>query len=323
MLGRMVIYTDLSDNQFEELVIEFCVELLGYGVQGFVTGMDGGRDARFCGKAQRIPSVSSPWEGNIVIQAKHTELLNKSFAEADFSGDNEDSVLAKEVDRIRSLVERDELDYYILFANRRLTGVTDENVRKFISLKSGVAIDRIKIVDESELDRFCKRFPEAIERAALTPGKSPPQIDPTALAEVITKLAHYKGQIDELMEGEKRPPERRTSPDDKNRLNGLREGYFTKTIRRYMVDFRVIREFLGHPDSQPYVHLYDEVAEELQAKLVAWSDPDVPYERLLEQLIANLMRHDFDLRTNKRLTRTVVFYMYCNCDIGGENDSAE
>lgn len=314
----MVNYTDLSDTQFEELVIEFCVELLGYGVQGFVTGMDGGRDARFCGRAQLIPSTSSPWDGNIIIQAKHTELLNKSFSEADFSGDGDDSVIAKEVERVKSLFERGELDYYMLFSNRRLTGVTDEELRKFISSRSGIANDRVKIVDKSELDRFCKRFPDAIVRANLNPAKSPPQIDPTDLAEVITRLAEYKGQLDELMEGEVLPPEKRTSPEEKNRLNGLREEYFKRTIRRYMVDFGVIRNFLGHPESQPYVHLYDEVAEELQAKLVAWSDLEVPYERLLEQLIANLLRLDFDLRTNKRLTRTVVFYMYCNCDIGGE-----
>jgi hypothetical protein len=319
----MLIYTDLSDTQFEELVIEFCIALLGFGVQGFVTGMDGGRDARFYGRAQLVPSTAAPWDGSIIIQAKHTELLNKSFAEADFCGDVDGSVLAKEVIRIKSLYDRGELTYYMLFSNRRLTGVTDEAVREYISSRTGVPKDRIRIYDESELDRLRKRFPEAVDRACLNPGKSPPQIDPTNLAEIITRLAEYKGKLDELMEGEKRPPTRRTSPEEKNRLNGLREDYFKRTIRGYMVEFEVIREFLGYPESQPYVKLYDDVAEELQAKLVAWSDPNVPYERLLEQLIANMFRLDFDLRVNKRLTRTVVFYMYCNCDIGGEDDSAQ
>jgi len=323
VINTDVIYTDLSATQFEELVIELCIDLLGYGVQGFVSGMDGGRDARFAGKAQLFPSESSPWEGTIVIQAKHTELLNKSFSEAEFSGDNGDSVLAIEMERIARLVSRDELDYYMLFANRRLTGVTDEKIRRLIASKTKIEMNRIKIVDESELDRYCKRFPEAVKRASLTPGNSPPQIDPMMLAEVITRLGHYKGQIDELMEGKKLPPANRTSPEEKNRLNGLREGYFKKTIRPHMPDFGVIQEFLSHPASHPYVQLYDEVAEELQAKLVAWSDPKVPYERLIEQLIANLLRRDFDLRMNKRLTRTVVFYMYCHCDIGGEDDSAE
>ena len=75
-----ITYHNLSDLQFEELVIEFCAELLGNGVQGFVTGPDGGRDARFSGTAMLVPSETDPWSGKIVIQAKHTELLNKAFS---------------------------------------------------------------------------------------------------------------------------------------------------------------------------------------------------------------------------------------------------
>ncbi len=85
-----------------------------------------------------------------------------------------------------------------------------------------------------------------------------------------------------------------------------------------MVDFPAIRSFLGHPDNQPYVRLYEDTASELEVKLDAWTDPDLPYERLLESLITRLFQRDFDLRNNKRLTRTVVYYMYCNCDIGND-----
>lgn len=37
-----IAYHNLSDRQFEELVIELCVELLGHKVQGFVSGADEG-----------------------------------------------------------------------------------------------------------------------------------------------------------------------------------------------------------------------------------------------------------------------------------------
>lgn len=315
----MIVYDNLSELQFEELVIEFCVELLGHGVQGFVTGKDGGRDARFVGKARLIPSDADPWDGKVVIQAKHTELLNKSFSEADFSGDSDGSVLSKELPRIKALYDRKELNYYMLFSNRRLTGVTDEAVRKMISDGTGLPIDRVFNVDVSQMDRYCKRFPQAVANASLTPGLSPPEIDPNDLAEVITKIANFRDQLDELMEGEDLPPERRVSPAEKNAANGLREEYFRRTIRPRMVDFPVIRHFLGLPESQPLVSLYEDMAEELASKLVAWTHPDVPYEQLLEQLIAQLFKRDFDLRKHRRLTRTVVFYMYCNCDIGGES----
>ena len=110
-----IAYHNLSDRQFEELVIELCVELLGHGVQGFVTGKDGGRDARFAGRANLIPSEAEPWNGSIVIQAKHTEMLNKSFAESDFSGDGKTSILAEEIPRIKAMIQAGELQFYMLY----------------------------------------------------------------------------------------------------------------------------------------------------------------------------------------------------------------
>ncbi len=314
-----IAYHNLSDRQFEELVIELCVELLGHGVQGFEAGKDGGRDARFSGTARLIPSEAEPWSGSIVIQAKHTEMLNKKFSESDFSGEGDTSILGKEIPRIRAMIRDDELQYYMLFANRRLTGVAEPKIRKKIADATGLNADRIRLYDTSELDRLVKRLPGSVDRADLNPAKSPPDIDPQDLAEVITKLARYKQELNDLMEGSEPPPEHRVSSREKNRRNRLREDYFKNVIRPKMVDFPAISSFLGHPDNQPYVKLYEDTASELEALLIAWTDPDVPYERLLETLITRLFQRDFDLRKDKRLTRTVVYYMYCICDIG--NDS--
>ncbi len=306
-----LLFHNLSDRQFEELVIEFCVELLGHGVQGFVSGKDGGRDARFVGAAKEY----GDWNGTIVIQAKHTEMINRSFSESDFSGDNESSTLAKEIPRIEAMLKQNELDYYLLFSNRRLTGVTDAEIRLRISAATGLDKNRVRLFDISELDRLVKRFPVAVERADLNPAKSPVDIDPHDLAEVITALAQYRNALDELMEGTEPPPEHRITPAQKNQANGLRDEYFKKQIQPAMVDFPSVRRFLGHPENQPYVRLYEDTAGELEAKLDAWAAPGIPFERLLEVLIGRLFDRDVDLRKNRKLTRTVVFYMYCNCDI--------
>lgn len=311
-------YHNLSPAQFEELVIEFCVELLGHGVQGFVTGKDGGRDAHFDGKANLLPSSQAPWEGKIVVQAKHTELLNKSFSESDFRGS--DSTISKECKRICKLLKAKELDYYLLFANRRLTGVEEPKIRKTISDSTGLAQDCIRLYDSSELDRLCKRHPDAVTRADLNPGRAPMDFDPLDLANVITKLADYKSVLNELLEGDTLPPAQRISAKEKNASNGLKEAYFKKAIRPRMVDFPSIQQFLSHPDNQPFVKLYEDVADELEGKLTAYNADDVEYERLLETMITRLFSRDFDLRQHRRLTRAVVFYMYCHCDIGNPTD---
>jgi len=304
-------FHNFSARQFVELVIEFCVELLGHGVQGFVSGKDGGRDARFVGQAKEF----GDWNGTIVIQAKHTEMMNRAFSESDFSGDSDTSILAKELPRIKALLKQNELDYYLLFSNRRLTGITDAEIRHRIATETGLDKNRVRLFDISEMDRLVKRFPVAVDRADLNPAKSPVDIDPQDLAEVIAALAQYRNVLDELMEGTEPPPEQRITPSQKNKANGLRDEYFKKQIQPAMVDFPSVRRFLGHPENQPYVRLYEDTASELEAKLDAWAEPDIPFERLLEVLIGRLFDRDVDLRKNRKLTRTVVFYMYCNCDI--------
>jgi hypothetical protein len=307
----IISYHNLSDRQFEELVIEFCCELLGPSVQGYVSGRDGGRDARFNGQARDYPD----WNGVVIVQAKHTEMPNRSFSESDFSGYGESSILGKEIPRIRRLVSENELNYYMLFANRRLTGVEDAVVRNRIAIETGLEKDCIRLFDESELDRLAKRLPDAVERACLNPAKSPPEIDPRDLAEVIVALASYRPQLDVLLEGTEPPPEHRITPDQKNAARGLRIEYFRRQIQPTMIDFAVIRRFLSHPENQMYVRLYEDTAAEVDAKLDAWANPDEPFEKLIEILLSRLCSRDNDLRKHRKLTRTVVYYMYCNCDI--------
>ena len=77
-------YENLGDDQFEKLIVVMSSYLFGNAVQGFCKGPDGGRDARFVGTAQDFPSGSCPWQGTVIIQAKHTNGYNKSFSEKDF-----------------------------------------------------------------------------------------------------------------------------------------------------------------------------------------------------------------------------------------------
>src|ERR1041384_6159612 len=112
-------YEDLSDGQFEKLVVLLCHRLLGIAVQGFAKGPDGGRDAKFVGTAQLHPSTTAPWVGTTIIQAKHTIGYNRNFSESDFhnSKPGTKSVINEELPRITKLRKNKELDHYMLFAN--------------------------------------------------------------------------------------------------------------------------------------------------------------------------------------------------------------
>ena len=102
---------NLTDTEFEILVALICSEILGTGTIVFSDGKDGGRDAEFKG--------TKPWIGKIIIQAKHTHRNNASCSESDFQSILKTSVIPA----IKKLKKKNEIDFYLLFTNRKLSGV--------------------------------------------------------------------------------------------------------------------------------------------------------------------------------------------------------
>lgn len=147
-------YEDLSDEQFETLVIFICQKLLGISVLGFSKGADGGRDAKFVGVAELHPSKSAPWVGTTIVQAKHTNGYNRLFSESDFYSETaEKTILSEELHRIKGLKERRQLDHYMLFSNRRLAGNAESEIRASISRECGIPESSIYLcgVEQVEL----------------------------------------------------------------------------------------------------------------------------------------------------------------------------
>ena len=91
---------ELSDDEFEALVASICEEILGTGTIIFSTGKDGGRDAKFTGTSNSFPSITAPWSGKFIIQAKHTVKIDASCSDSEFN-----AKLKLEVDRIKKLIE--------------------------------------------------------------------------------------------------------------------------------------------------------------------------------------------------------------------------
>ena len=155
-------YEDLSPEQFETLIVLICQRLLGMAVKGFAKGPDGGRDAKFIGTAQLHPSSAAPWSGIIIIQAKHTNGYNRHFAEGDFYNPKkpENSVLGKEVPRIKKLRDTKQADHYMLFAKRRLGGNADADITAYLASECGFQEASIYLCDVEQLELWLKQFPD-------------------------------------------------------------------------------------------------------------------------------------------------------------------
>lgn len=315
-------YEDLSPDQFENLVVFICKRLLGISTQGFTKGPDSGRDAKFVGTAELHPSKAAPWKGTVIIQAKHTNGFNRHFSESDFfSKSSSYNVLGEEIPRIKKLRDDNQLDHYMLFANRRLSSPAESDIRSQISEKAGVPIESIYLCGVEQLESLLHQFPDIAGLAEIDPIDSPLIVAPDDLAEIVQAFARQRELVATVLDD---PPTDRVLYEQKNQLNNMTIEYARAQRKRYLKETAQIKTFLAAPENLELLQLYESVADEFQLKIIAHRKDYQEFDCVLEYLASLLFNRDPVLRQkqHKRLTRAMLFYMYWNCDIG-LNDDAE
>lgn len=315
-------YEDLSDDQFEGLIVILCQRILGISVQGFSKGSDGGRDAKFVGTAELHPSKAAPWVGTTVIQAKHTNGYNRNFSESDFYNPTvESAVLSLEIQRIWKLRKNKQLDHYMLFANRRLAGNAETEIRAYIGKECKIPIGSIYLCGVEQLEVWLKTFPQVAKLANFDPIDSPLIVSPDDLAEIVQAFARQRESITVVLEY---PPTPRVTYQKKNGLNKMSEEYAKAQSRNYLKETTAIHTFLAAPENLDLLRLYEATVAEFDLKIIAKRQDYQTFDDVMEYLVDLLFKRDPILRqaAHKRLTRAVLFYMYWNCDIGRIEDVA-
>jgi hypothetical protein len=314
-------YEDLSDAQFERLIVLLCQRLLGIAVQGFAAGPDGGRDAKFVGTAELHPSTAAPWVGTTIIQAKHTNGFNRHFSEGDFySTTAKNTVLGEEIPRIKKLRESKQLDHYMLFANRRLGGNAESEIRAYLAKECGIPEESIYLCGVEQLELLMKTFSKVPQLADLDPVDSPLIVSPDDLAEVVQALARQRDTLVAVLDD---PPTPRVSYEEKNVINNMSGDYAKELRKKYLKDTTQIRSFLAAPENLDLQRQYESVVDEFQLKIIAKRKDHQTFDEVMNYLADLLFSRDpiLSQHAHKRLTRAVLFYMYWNCDIGKTNDA--
>ncbi len=309
-------YEDLSESQFEDLVIFICQKLLGVTVQGFSQGPDGGRDAKFIGTAECCPSKNKPWTGTTIIQAKHTNGYNKNFAESDFfSVSSKSTIIEKEIPRIVKLRENKQLDNYMLFSNRRLSAITENEIQAHLSDKCDIPIESVKLYGVEQIEIYMKTFPDIAENLDIDPIDSPLIVSPDELSEVIQA---FSKNIDKLSETLDDPPTPRIPYSTKNEINNMSEEYAKSFRDKYLKETIQIGEFLAAPENREFLKMYESVIDEFELKIISKRKDYQTFDEVIEHLSKLLVTRDPILRQrkHKRLTKAFIFYMYWHCDIG-------
>lgn len=293
----------LNDQEFENLAVLICSKILGIAVIPFSEGKDGGKDGRFTGKANCFPSESQPWNGNIIIQAKHTTKENASCSDSDFS-----TILNKEISKIQKMIENNELDYYLLFTNRKLTGGKDSNINKLFEKIT------YEIIADEKIQHFLQAYPDIVRHFKLNDLLKPLEFDESDLKEIIITLHSALSENNFIND---KTDFSKIDLEKKNELNKLSKSYFEDVIRRDIDDFYKIDSFLKSPINAEIKNLYEDTVSELNAKITLRRDEYAEFGNLLDDFYNYVINNNqTDLKGKKRLVRTLLNYMYCQCDIG-------
>lgn len=294
-----------NEDDFENLVTLICKKILGEGVIPFAKGRDGGKDGRFTGTANCFPSENGPWKGKIIIQAKHTEKIQASCSDSDFS-----TIVEGEIEKIKRLKSKGEIDYYLLFTNRKLTGGADSKIVKRIKNETGIENN---IIAEEKIQQYLVQYPDVVKIAGLNKLLLPLEFDDSDIRDVVLAIK------DALKAKDIRPIIDFSKPElsQKNKLNNLSEDYFSDVIQSEFADFSKIDIFLSDPINEEVKEGYEDAISDLNAKITIHRDQYNGFEEIIDDIYDKVISQGADtLKGNKRLVRTLLHYMYCKCDIG-------
>ena len=217
----------LSSDNFENLVNTICQEILGTAVVSFSKGKDGGKDGRFEGTANNYPSNSENWSGKFIIQAKHTSNPIASCSDSEFN-----NIIDKEITQLKNLKETGEIDNYLLFTNRKYTGIKGDALRE--KIKNEVGLNNVAIIGvETINNQYLNSNRSIVKQYDLDKLILPFDFSDAEIRDVIVE---FKGQLNEIsVEIKKKVAEVQYNYEgieiqDKNKKNALGKEYFEQEI---------------------------------------------------------------------------------------------
>lgn len=298
---------NLLNKEFENLVALICQKILGTGAIIFSDGKDGGRDAKFTGTANRFPSEQNPWNGKFIVQAKHTTKPEASCSDSDFN-----TTLKKELPKLNNLKEDDKIDYYLLFTNRKLSGLKDPKIEDFID--NEVDVKNI-ILGEETIQLWLQEYHKIVNIMGLNKLLRPLEFYEKDLQEIVVAFSETK--ISSNVVSAIQSDLTRIPIEEKNRLNKLGKIYFDNILKDSFSDFEKIKCFLEDPINNEYKNKYGNTVSDLQDEIIVHREEYNAFEEILNHLYKLILdKTNKNLVMNRKLIRVFLHYMYFNCDIG-------
>jgi len=305
---------NINDADFERLVNTICQKILGTGVVEFSPGKDGGRDGKFTGTAQNYPSTKDNWTGKFIIQAKHTENYLASCSGNDF-----DKIVDDEINKIKKLKINGEIDNYLLFTNRKYSGVKGERLLKKIIKETG--IENCAIIGKETINnQFLNSNKDVVKQYRLDINHIQFDFSDEEIKDII--LA-FKSQLPEIKTEIKEEVDKLKQDftlidkKEKNKKNKLSEEYFNEFIvGESLMDFDKIEKFLYNPMNENLKDYYFDTAYELNQLISLKRDDFDLFEEIFVFIYKLICDGSTSLKGSKRHVMVFLHYMYYECLIG-------
>ena len=305
---------NLDEKQFENMVNTICQKILGTGVVTFSPGKDGGRDGKFTGTAQNYPSANDCWKGKFIIQAKHTINPIASCSDRDF-----EKLVDKEIEKIKILKSNGDIDNYLLFTNRKYSGVKGEAILKKITSETGVSNSAI-IGKELINNQYLNPNKDIVRLYNLHMVSIPFDFSDEEIREIIIafkeQLPDYQIEI-KTKSDQLKYDFSHIKKEDKNTKNKLSEEYYIQHILgSSLMQFDTIEKFLNDPINEELKEYYFDTANELNQIISLKRDDFDAFEELFVYIYQLISGGVASLKGAKRHITTFLHYMYVECLIG-------
>jgi hypothetical protein len=305
----------LDDEIFEQLVNSICQKLLGMGVISFSQGQDGGRDGKFTGTAEHYPSKTEPWSGKFIIQSKHTSNPIASCADSEF----ENQILRKEVPKIIKLKAAGDIDFYMVFTNRKYSGVSGEALIKVIKERTG--LNGVVLIGKETINNlYLNPNKDIIRDFQLNKHHVPFDFSDEEIKEIILV---FKGQLDKIQDALKDKVDtvmydfNHLEKEIKNEKNKLGKVYYENVILAgSLMDFDKIQHFLDADENSLYKQYYFDIASELNQIIIIQRDNFGAFEEIFAFIYQKICDGNIELKGSKRHVTTFLHYIYMECLIG-------
>lgn len=267
---------DLSEAEFENLVVAICREILGVGTTGFAPGPDGGRDGFFEGTANCFPS-DTPATGKFVIQAKHAQSPVASCSDSAFKK----TLLDKELLKVKRMVDAGKVTHYLLFTNRKKTAGADDHFKNRVQTETGLASAWLLGLDF--IERELRAHPQIVRNAGLDRLRIPLDFSPVDYRDIIEGLYVYRKVMGSAFDSEY---DFKDYPgfEGKNVINGVSTDYSAHIRDDSMPHFDAIEGFLKNPRNESLKKKYHVVAGELKGQLIVHAGEFQSFEEALEAI---------------------------------------